>query len=341
MVLAVLHTPLAAALVMVFRPSGFAAFKAAAMTATAARAKPVAGSSAQPVEASVTVGRPGRFALISVGILLVSMVAVAAVLPREWMEVALVVWLFLLVYVPLTPFALRVKLRSTVLRYFFGLTAMPVFAVSFIWLLHRLFTEFPVLSETFSAVMARGGRNAGMGHAVIVLIPAIILFVAWYWAIRLLDRGLDRLGRGTATTLAAAIVLTFLGGILFVAHDAGIIGSAEWRMSRRTYGGAAPNKEWMTQAQLQQESKRWWKTWYYPRSIEGQCHDNVERYRVDWKVLDADQRYYYYWGLERSVYEGYDRDLRARGYGQESVTRFRDCAGNEKYQATWTTRVRQ
>ena len=338
--LALLNAPLVAALVITFRPSGFAVFKAAAKPAAALPAEPETGNNPKPVEASGRI-RGDRFALISAGILLVSMIPVALLLPRKWLTKAVFIWLFLLAYVPLTPSALRVKLRSTVLRYLFGLTAVPVCALIFIWMMHRLFTEFPTLSETYSAAVDRGARNPGLLHAVIVLIPTGILFAGWYWAIRLLDQGLERVGVGARTTILTAVVITFLGGAAYTAHDAGIIGSTEWRMARRTYGGAAPDRDWLREAQLRQETARWGKTWFYPRRIEGQCHESAEWYRVDWKVLDADQRYYYYWGLEQSVFESYDRNLRARGYVQESLTRFRDCAGNEKFQATWTTRVKQ
>jgi hypothetical protein len=331
-ILAVASVPLVAALVMVFRPAGFAAFK----PVVDAAAPPVAKTAPGPEEeAGRGRGKSGRIVKIAAGAAVLLTLALFAI-PAVPKIIALVVALFLLAYLPITPLALRVKFRHRVLRYFYGLTAVPVFAVIFLWMLHRLFSELPVLAATFSAAMANGGRHAGMAHALVVVIPTLLLFALWYGLLRMLDNGIGRLESGAGTAVAATIVFTFLAGILFVAHDAGVIGSDVWRVSRSTYGGAMPNKAWLNAAQLDQELGRWRRTWIFPRRVVGQCHNNIEWYRVEWKVLDEGQRYYAYYGIPQETYERYGQDLLRRGYSLDSMTQFRDCSGKDRFQATWS-----
>lgn len=331
-VFAVACAPLVAALVLVFRPAGFAAFKPAVDAAAPPAARPAPDPGNEAGTGRGNSARTMKIAAAAAVLLTLALFAIPAV-PKI---VALLVALFLLAYVPITPFALRVKFGHPVLRYFYALTAVPVFAVIFLWMLHRLFTEFPALDAAFSAAMARGGRHAGMTHALVVVIPTALLFALWFGLFRMLDKGISRLEGRAGTTLAVAVVSAFLAGVLYVAHDAGVIGSEVWRMSRRTYAGVMPNKAWLDAAQLDQEFGRWRRTWIYPHRIVGQCHNSVEWYRVEWKVLDDGQRYYVYYGIPQETYERHDQNLRGRGYSLDSMTQFRDCSGKDRFQATWS-----
>jgi len=276
-----------------------------------------------------------RFAIASVAVLLLALVALVAFLPESWLGAATAIWVFLLGYVPVTPFALRASIGNTVLRYLYGLTAVPVFAVIFVWMLHRLFTEFPQLDASFARALAHGGKNAGLAHAVLVAGLAAIVFGVWYALIRCLDYGIGRLGARVATTIASALSLAFVSGVSLLAYDAGLIGSEEWRVSRRTYGGAMPNQDWMSVPQLDREFKRWERSWYYPRRVDGRCEGGVESYRVEWKIQREGQHYYFYYGLARDVFQEYDTTLRGRGYSLDSMTVFPGCAGADRYQGTW------
>lgn len=67
-----------------------------------------------------------RFALVATVLLILALLA-TPLLPAGWTGAWVVGMIGLLVYVPLTPLALRAKLDNQILRYFFGLTALPIF----------------------------------------------------------------------------------------------------------------------------------------------------------------------------------------------------------------------
>lgn len=347
LVMTFVHAPLVAALVLVFQPSGFAVFRALkdapggkpvplVQDGRTVRPEAVAATATSATSAGMAapVGSQSRRA-IGVVVLGVLLLIVAPLLPNAAVPMAIPIGLSLIAYVPIMLFAVKAKFRSTALRYFFGFSAVPVFAVLFFWVLHRFVVEFPLFADTFGESMAQGGRRAGMGHGLIVLAVSSAAFGIWYGMVRALDRFTERIPAGTGTAAAVAFALACSGATLWVAYDAGLIGSTEWRTARREYGGASPSREWMTEAQLQAEYKRWHRSSFYPSEIVAKCHNGVVWYRVVWKTLQNRQHYYFYYGLPKDTFDRYDRELRAKGYAPVSMTQFRDCAGGERFQGTW------
>ena len=258
------------------------------------------------------------YALVALGVGLVA-VFLAPLLPAQWQGLGVVVTVFLMIYAPLTPFALRVRIGNPVLRIFFGLTAVPVFMVIFVWMLHHLFTAFPALESSFAASWARGGRHAGAAHAATIIAPSVVAFLAWYAVVRLADAGIRRLD-GAKQNAAAA-------GLLVVLAGAGAFLASPWAVPE-------PSAEWMTGAQLEQAHAAA-RSAYFPSRIEGRCEGAVEKYRAEWKRAEGRQHYFWF-GAGKAAYDSQDRNLRAKGYRLESVTQFRGCAGHELFQGSWT-----
>jgi predicted secreted protein len=279
-----------------------------------------------------------KFAMKSLAVVVVATTAAAIVLPGDWKFVAVLVGLFLLGYVPVTPFALRAKIGNGVLRYLFGLTAVPLFMVLFVWILHRLFTELPQLEAAYGAQRSSGLRMPGIGHGAMVTVLTSIVFGAWYGLVRGLDQAIRGLAAPAATAVASLFALAAVSAALYLAYDSGYLRKrpAPAPVVERTPGGSQPSGDWMSAGELMKEFEYWKPNSYYPQRIEGVCERGALRYRADWKVAERGQRYFFYFGLPRERFDRHDGALRGQGFTRDSTSVFRDCEGGERYQGTWT-----
>jgi hypothetical protein len=277
-----------------------------------------------------------RFAAISVAVILVATTVAAIVLPGNWAFAAILFGLFLLGYVPVTPFALRAKIGNGVLRYLFGLTAVPLFMVLFVWILHRLFTELPQLDAAYAAERSAGGRMPGMGYGAMITALTAIVFGAWYGLLRLLDHAIRALAAPAANAVASLIAVAVLSGAVFLAYDGGLIGSRVAHVAQRAPGGAHPSGDWMSANELQREFDHWKPEAYYPQRIEGKCERGALHYRADWKIIERGRRYSFHYGASRETFERHAGEMRAQGYALDSTSVFKGCGGEERFQGTWT-----
>jgi len=93
----------------------------------------------------------------------------------------------LIIYIPLTYIAFRTAVLHGALRYFFCLTAAPLFIVVFAVCMIEIFRVFPWLAESLSRALAAGGRNAGMAQGIPSVILAAAVFWAWYKILKVID----------------------------------------------------------------------------------------------------------------------------------------------------------
>jgi hypothetical protein len=107
--------------------------------------------------------------------------------------------LFLILHVfclvPVVAIALAAAKLTGVLRYFFALTAVPVFLVLLICSIFLISGEFPSYFEKYNQAMAGGGHRRGMWWGIVATVPAAIAFWLWYRILRLVDRAIHRDGR--------------------------------------------------------------------------------------------------------------------------------------------------
>lgn len=124
--------------------------------------------------------------------------------------------------------------------------------------------------------------------------------------------------------VAAVIVLAAMAGVLVIADEVRPLASLY-----------RPSAEWMTSERLQREFDAWSRNGYYPPRIEGRCETDGERFRADWTPLPPNTGFLTWWGITRRDYERNNRTCTASGFSLESTTRYTDCSGVEKLQATW------
>jgi len=152
----------------------------------------------------------------------------------------------------------------------------------------------------------------------------------------------------------ASRLFSFFGGIVFIglavflgargiegpfagmrAADADLeIASAGNERQPEEHPSEAPN-EWMTPYQYQMAFESKGREGFYPFKIEGRCRDDSVELRSQWKKLPFGTGFYSYNAMTKDVYEKENREQTAKGYSLETLNRFRDCAGIERYQATW------
>jgi hypothetical protein len=279
-----------------------------------------------------------QFAAKSLAVILATTVVAAIVLPREWAFAVVIFGFFLLLYVPVTPFAFRAGIGNSVLRYLFGLTAVPLFVVMFIWILNRLFTEFPQLDASFAATRSQGTRynSPGAGYGAIVAVLTVIVFGAWYGLVRGLDYAIRGLAAPAASAAASLFAIAVLSGAVFLAYDGGYIGSREAPVVQRMPGGAHPSGDWMSANELQKEFDHWKPHLYYPQRVEGKCERGALRYRADSTVIGEGRQFSFHYGASRETFVRHSGEMRAQGYALDSTSVFKGCGGEERYQGTWT-----
>jgi hypothetical protein len=99
---------------------------------------------------------------------------------------------FLVIYVPLTYVALRTTSIQGALRYFFCLTAAPIYVALFVASIVWLFAAFPVLEEGLFRALGAGGRRAGMAQGILAGLVAAIVFWLWFRIVKMMDKAMHR-----------------------------------------------------------------------------------------------------------------------------------------------------
>ncbi len=95
--------------------------------------------------------------------------------------------LYTFCYVPVAAIALgSAKLRGF-LRYFFSLTAIPVFLVMLVCSIFLISGEFPSFYESYNEAMASGGGRRGMWWGILAVAPAAMAFWLWYRVLKIVD----------------------------------------------------------------------------------------------------------------------------------------------------------
>lgn len=132
------------------------------------------------------------------GVLAAAGVALAAVAHlRDPSHVAIYAF-FLIIhifcYVPVTAIALNSAKLNGLLRYFFALTAIPVFLVLLLCSIYLISGEFPSYYESYNEAMARRGNRfrGGMWWGILAVVPAAIAFWLWYRLLKIVDAVIHR-----------------------------------------------------------------------------------------------------------------------------------------------------
>lgn len=101
---------------------------------------------------------------------------------------------------------------------------------------------------------------------------------------------------------------------------------------------AVPRSPWMTSAEHQREFDARAKKGFYPHEVDGQCQSDGERFRAEWRTIPSGTSFLAHHGMTGQDHARRNQDYAAKGYVLVSVRHFRDCAGLDRYQATWLKR---
>jgi hypothetical protein len=96
--------------------------------------------------------------------------------------------------------------------------------------------------------------------------------------------------------------------------------------------------EWLTAAQYQLEFDKHLREGFYPDKVEGRCESGFEQFHVEWKGLPLGVDFASHHGITKDDYESKNQEYISQGYSLESLNKFTDCSGRDRYQATWFKR---
>ena len=145
-------------------------------------------------------------------------------------------------------------------------------------------------------------------------------------------------------------LLSFIGGVVFIGLALFLNPRETERqppavdsisVARQPVKGDVNEKaEWLTAAQYQQAFDRQLKEGYYPDKVEGRCEGGSEQFHVDWKGIPIGAGFYSHHAIPKEFYERKNQEYVSSGYSLESLNKFKDCSGTDRYQATWFKRPR-
>lgn len=101
---------------------------------------------------------------------------------------------------------------------------------------------------------------------------------------------------------------------------------------------AVPGAQWMTSAQYQREFDARARDGFYPHQLEGECQSGAEKFRADWKAIPPGAAFLAHHGMTRQDYERRDQEYRSKDFAPGPLKQFKDCSGVDRYQATWLKR---
>lgn len=96
--------------------------------------------------------------------------------------------------------------------------------------------------------------------------------------------------------------------------------------------------EWLTSAQYQQAFNRKVREGFYPDKVEAKCESGYEQFHVEWKGRPLGADFFSHHGVTKEFYESINQKYVSNGYSLESLNKFKDCSGRDRYQATWFKR---
>ena len=138
--------------------------------------------------------------------------------------------------------------------------------------------------------------------------------------------GADLIGRW----MAALITVAAVAALVAITYQASRIGWLSTSIMK-------PSATWMAPERYQREFDVWSMS-HYPPAIEGRCAGGREEYRSDWQPIPPRTAFMTWYGMSKRDYERKRSEYAASGYSLESTTRYTDCSGAEKVQATWLKR---
>ena len=96
--------------------------------------------------------------------------------------------------------------------------------------------------------------------------------------------------------------------------------------------------DWLTSAQYQHAFDKSVRDGFYPDKVEGRCENDSEQFRAEWKGIPLGAGFVSHHAMTKESYETRNQEYVSTGYILESVGKFKDCSGTERYQATWLKR---
>lgn len=126
---------------------------------------------------------------------------------------------------------------------------------------------------------------------------------------------------------------------LIVVVVGGALGWAFIAKGDKIFHRSTTSQEWMTSQQYQEAFDKHVADGLYPHKLEGRCAGGVEKFRVEWKGFPlGSEGFISHHAVTREFYERKNQEYVAMGASLESLNSFRDCAGNDQYQANWFKR---
>lgn len=93
--------------------------------------------------------------------------------------------------------------------------------------------------------------------------------------------------------------------------------------------------DWMTFHQYEEEFNRQLNERFYPHAIEGQCQEGVDTFRAEWLPLPSGGVFRSHNRMDIGIYDSKNQEYSSQGFTLVYRQRYADCAGVDRYQATW------
>ena len=93
--------------------------------------------------------------------------------------------------------------------------------------------------------------------------------------------------------------------------------------------------EWLTSEQYQHEFNKHVRDGFYPDKVEAKCENGYEQFHVVWKGLPLSVDFVSHHAVTKELYESKNQEYVSNGFALVSLNIFKDCSGNDRYQATW------
>ena len=94
-------------------------------------------------------------------------------------------------------------------------------------------------------------------------------------------------------------------------------------------------EQWLTGDQYQEAFDKRLENGFYPDRLEGRCENGYQRFHAEWKRIPPSTDFISHHGITKEIYDGKRQEYEPQGFSLESLQVLKDCAGLDKYQATW------
>ena len=127
--------------------------------------------------------------------------------------------------------------------------------------------------------------------------------------------------------------------ILVIISVCGTVGWALMANSGKVWRWSTQSPEWMTAQQYQETFDKQVQDGFYPHKVEGRCASGREQFHVEWKGFPlGSEGFIAHHAATREFYEQKNQEYISMGFSLESLNSFKDCEGNNLYQANWFKR---